>query len=127
MPDIKRLPDAEFELMRIIWNNETPITTNRIMEHLGSNKKWKPQTVLTMLVRLVEKEFLASGKTGRERHYTPLITEDAYMEIETSSFKSRYFGKSLGSLIKTMYDGQDLTDADVDELQQWLKLKRNNL
>ena len=57
---IKRLPDSEFEVMKVIWSNEPPITTLQIMEKLDSGKDWKPQTVLTMLVRLIEKGFLIS-------------------------------------------------------------------
>ena len=127
MPDIKRLPDAEFEIMRVIWNNDVPITTMNIMDKLDPSKKWKPQTVLTMLVRLVEKEFLESGKIGRERNYTPLISEADYMEVETVSFKSRYFGNSLGSLIKTMYDGEDMSEDDLSDLQKWLATKRKTV
>ena len=127
MPEIKRLPDAEFEIMRVIWNNEVPITTMNIMDKLDPSKKWKPQTVLTMLVRLVEKEFLESGKIGRERNYTPLISEADYMEVETVSFKSRYFGNSLGSLIKTMYDGEDMSEDDLSDLQKWLSAKRKTI
>ncbi|MCL1990556.1 MAG: BlaI/MecI/CopY family transcriptional regulator [Defluviitaleaceae bacterium] len=121
MSNIKRLPDAEFEIMRIIWHHPTPITTMQIVDKLGEEKKWKPQTVLTMLVRLVEKNFLTSGKNGRERNYTPVISETDYMQIETGDFISRYRGNSVGSLIKTMYDGKNITDSDLEELKLWLK------
>ena len=68
MPMIKRLPDAEFEIMKIIWNSTPPVTTAQIMEKLGNEKDWNPQTVLTMLVRLIEKGFLTSERAGRERN-----------------------------------------------------------
>jgi len=122
--EIKRLPDAEFEIMKIIWKNPSPITTLGIIDNLGTKKKWKPQTVLTMLVRLVEKEFLTSEKIGRERNYTPIISEQSYMQIETGNFMSRYAGNSVGSLIKTMYDGGDMSEADIEDLERWLEEKR---
>jgi len=118
---IKRLPDSEFELMRIIWRSEPPIKTNEIMEQLKSDIKWKPQTVLTMLVRLIEKGFLKSSRVGRERNYTPIINEQEYMSIETDEFITRYRGNSIGSLVKTMYDGRNMTDEDLNELKKWLK------
>jgi len=121
MSHVKRLPDAEFEIMKVVWRNPSPITTMQIVEKLEADKNWKPQTVLTMLVRLVEKKFLTSGKNGRERNYTPVITEDDYMQVETGDFMSRYSGNSVGSLIKTMYDGKDITDADLADLKSWLK------
>jgi predicted transcriptional regulator len=120
---IKRLPDTEFELMRIIWGNEPPITTARIIEELGENDGRKPQTVLTMLVRLIEKGFLSSERVGKERNYTPIIGEKEYMNIETGEFISRYRGGSVGSLVKTMYDGKDLSQEELDELKKWIKEK----
>lgn len=117
---IKRLPDSEFEVMKIIWNSEPPITTLQIMEKLDSSKVWKPQTVLTMLLRLIEKGFLKSERVGRERNYTLLIQEQEYMQIEANNFMGRYRGNSVGNLIKTLYDGQNLSQDDLQELKNWL-------
>jgi len=123
MPNFKRLPDTEFELMRIIWQHEPPVTTATIIQDLGDSVKWKPQTVLTMLVRLIEKGFLSSERVGKERNYTPIISGPEYMSVETGEFMSRYRGNSIGSLVKTMYDGKDLTKEELAELKRWLKEK----
>jgi len=124
---IKRLPGTEFELMKIIWRNqwkdEPPMTTNAIMAQLPSDNNWKPQTVLTMLIRLMEKGFLTSSRIGRERNYRPLISEEDYMDVETGEFIARYRGNSVGSLVKTMYDGKSLSQRDIKELKKWLKSK----
>ena len=121
---VKRLPDAEFEVMKVVWNSTPPVTTLEIMEKLESGKDWKPQTVLTMLVRLIEKGFLKSERVGRERNYTPAIQEQDYMQVETGDFLKRYSGNSVGSLVKTLYDGQNLSQEDLLELQKWLAEKR---
>jgi len=123
MTDIKRLPDAEFELMKIVWRNEPRITTSKIIDALGDGSNWKPQTVLTMLTRLIEKGFLTSERVGRQRNYTAVVNEAEYMNVETGGFMARYRGNSIGSLVKTMYDGKDLTEEEVNELRQWLKEK----
>jgi len=117
---VKRLPDAEFEVMKVIWNATPPVTTLEIMDKLESDKDWKPQTVLTMLVRLIEKGFLKSERVGRERNYTPAIQEQDYMQVETGDFMKRYSGNSMGSLVKALYDGQDLSKEDLKELKNWL-------
>ena len=106
--------------MKVIWKNTPPITTLQIIENLGPDKNWKPQTVLTMLARLVEKGFLKSDRVGKERSYSPAIQEQNYMQIETSDFMKRYQGNSLGSLVKTMYDGHNLSPEDLQELKEWL-------
>lgn len=116
----KRLPDAEFTVMRTIWHLEEPITSNRIMQQLDDDHAWKPQTLLTILARLTEKGFLDSKREGRERSYTPLISEKEYLEVETGSFLKRYAGNSLGKLVKTLYAEGDLSREDLDELKEWL-------
>lgn len=116
----KRLPDAEFTVMKIIWNIEDPINTHRIMECLNKEISWKPQTLLTMLARLCEKGFLSSSRNGKERVYTPLISEDEYFAVETNNFLKRYSGNSIGNLVKTLYSEGELSANDLDELKNWL-------
>lgn len=118
--NIKRLPDAEFTVMKAIWHSKAPVTTHTIMEHLSSDISWKPQTLLTMLARLTEKGFLNSERVGRERCYTPIISEKEYLDIETGNFLQRYAGNSLGKLIKTLYAEGDMTKEDIAELREWL-------
>jgi len=120
MAVIKRLPDSEFEIMRVIWESTPPVTTLQIMDKLRACKDWKPQTVLTMLIRLIEKGFLHSDRIGRERNYTPAISQREYLMIETGDFINRYSGNSIGSLIKTLYDGEALSRDDLSELREWL-------
>ena len=118
---IKRLPDAEFEIMHIIWQNTPPISTNQIISCLDSNKTWKPQTVLTLLVRLIDKGFLYSEKIGKERTYAPLISQKDYLSIETNSFFDRLHSSSIRSLVNTLYDGKKLSEEDVADLKKWLE------
>ena len=123
MKDIsKRLPDAEFNVMKVIWNLASPITTNKITNKLADNT-WKPQTLLTVLKRLSEKGFLNIIKDGKEHQYEVLIKEDEYLEIETGSFLKRYAGNSIGALVKTLYSEGDLTEDDINELRGILEQK----
>jgi predicted transcriptional regulator len=117
---IKRLPDSEFEIMEIIWDHSPPMTTLQIMEKMKPDRHIKLQTLLTMLFRLVEKGFLTSERVGRERNYSPVISKQNYMRIETGTFMERHYINSIGSLIKTFYDGHELSPEDIKELQDWL-------
>jgi len=38
---MKRLPDAEFEVMKAIWNYEPPVTSSMIMKYLDGEKSWR--------------------------------------------------------------------------------------
>jgi predicted transcriptional regulator len=117
---IKRLPDAEFEVMKTVWRMEPPVTTLQIIGSLETDKAWKAQTVLTMLLRLTEKGFLKSERVGRERCYTPIIPEQEYLRVETGDFVRRYAGHSIGSLVKALSADSGLSPEDMRELREWL-------
>lgn len=125
MSAIVKLPDAEFEIMKVVWSNEPPITTNIVMEQLGKGKEWKPQTVITLMLRLVERGFIRTEKNGKVRTYFPLICKEDYLKFETGDFMERFHGNSFASLIATLYDGNKLKDSDLDQLTKWLNEKRD--
>ena len=121
MSDLKKLPDAEFEVMKTVWQNEPPITTNMLMAQLGNKKEWRLQTLITLLLRLVDRGFLRTEKNGKERTYYPLVDKEQYLKFETSSFIDRFHNHSIVSLVDTLYDGKELKESDLDELSKWLK------
>lgn len=121
---IKRLPDGEFAILKVIWQLPNPTTSAKIMEKLGADKHWKPQTLLTVLARLTEKGFLNSVRKGRERHYTALISEDEYLEVEASDFLKRYSGHSMGGFVKTLFSSNTFSENELDELRSLLNKEK---
>ena len=124
MDHIKQLPNAEFDVMKVVWANDPPITTGIVMEQLGGEKEWKAQTIASLMLRLIERGFLRTEKNGKERTYYPLISKEEYLRFETGSFIRQYHGSSFLSLVSTLYNGKELTDSDLDELLKWAKERR---
>ena len=120
MAFVKKLPDSQFEIMRIIWQNTPPMSTNQIISCLDPDNTWTPQTVLTLLARLIEKGFLQSEKVGKERTYSPLITREEYLRVETGSFFDKLHENSVLSLVNTLYDGKKLSNKEIADLRDWL-------
>ena len=119
---IKKLPDAEFEVMKIVWENEPPITSTTIMEQFGNEKGWKaPQTAITLLLRLVERGFLRTEKNGKEREYYPLVTKEDYLKFETENFLKTYHENSFASFVSTLYDNADISKKDIEEIVRIIK------
>ena len=125
MDKIKKLPDAEFEVMKVVWANEPPVTTAVIMEQIGKEKEWKIQTIVSLMLRLAERGFLRSEKNGKEREYFPLVAREDYLKFEAGNFMKQYHDNSLFNLINTLYDDKALTDEDIDELLKWAKERRD--
>ena len=125
MKKMKKLPDAEFDIMQVVWANEPPITTNIIMQQLGNERKWKAQTVISLMLRLVERGFLSTEKNGKERTYFPIVEKEDYLQFETGNFMKQFHNNSFLNLANTMYDNKVLTDEDIDELLEWAKERRS--
>lgn len=121
---MKRLPDAEFEIMKVVWANDPPITTNIIMEQLGKTRNWKAQTVISFMLRLVERNFLRTEKKGKERAYYPLVSKEDYLKFETDYFMRQYHESSFLNLVNTLYADEALSDKDIDELIRWAEERR---
>lgn len=124
MSTIKKLPDAEFDVMKVVWANDPPITTNMVLEQLGKQREWKAQTVITLMLRLVDRGFLRTEKVGKERTYYPLVGKEEYLKFETSNFVRQYHDNSVLGLIGTLFDDKALDDEDIDELLRLAKERR---
>lgn len=118
---LTKLPDAEFEVMSEVWRNIPPVTTTLLMKHLGNEKNWKLQTLITLLNRLTERGFLRSEKLGKERTYYPCIGHEDYIRYETDIFVERYHDNSLLQLVNAFSGNNKLSKEEIDELSTWLK------
>lgn len=115
---ITKLPDAEFEIMNSLWKGDKPMTTRGIEKLL--DKKWKIQTILTLLKRLEDKGFVHSTKEGKERIFVPLIKEDDYLLFETKYFMKKYHNNSFVSLFSTFCKEDKVEEKAKEELTEWL-------
>lgn len=63
MKNLPQISEAEYEVMKIVWNN-APINTNEITDVLTQTTKWSPKTIQTLIKRLVNKGALSYEKTA---------------------------------------------------------------
>ena len=61
MQEIPKITEAEYEIMKVVWNNE-PISTNDIVKKFESISEWSPKTVKTLLSWLFKKGALSYEK-----------------------------------------------------------------
>ena len=125
MNQLRKLPDTEFEIMKVVWANEPPITTATVMEQLGKHCGWKAPTAISLMLRLVKKGFLRTEKNGKERTYFPLVKKEDYLEFETGNFMRMYHENSFFNLVNTLYNGKQISDGDIEELMKRIKERRS--
>lgn len=118
----KKMSDTEFEVMKVVWSNDkVPITTNLILDKLGKKRHWKLPTILSLMTRLVEKEYLKTEKNGKERTYYPIVKKEDYLKNETKRFLKSYHENSISNFVDILYSDEKMTSNDVKEILKILE------
>lgn len=121
---MKRLPDSELEIMMIIWDLNKPVTRVEIEEKLGGERKLSPTTILSFLSRLQEKGFLKVQKSGKNNVYLAMIEREDYMRTESRNILKRLYQNSAKNFLAALYDGDSLTEEELEELEDYISKKR---
>lgn len=119
MPTLTRLPDAELQVMQAVWALPVPAQTGSIRVKLEETRPWNLSALQTLLSRLVDRGFLSTAKEGRQRSYTPLVTEREYLAFENRPYLNGRRG-ALPDLVAALYESHSLTRSDLEELRAYL-------
>lgn len=120
MNKASKISDAEFEVMKVIWDN-APVKSAKIIEILSSKTNWKQNTVLTLISRLVKKKVLSYKKEGKGYVYSPLVSKEECVKELGASFVNRFFDGSLMPMLAYFTGSGKLTDEEKSELMKMLE------
>lgn len=95
---IRRLPDAELEVMQALWDCPGPAARSDIEHVLFPAHPMATTTLLTLLSRLGEKGFVSIEKDGRRSYYTARVSKDAYLAARAAPFSRSSAGAACPPL-----------------------------
>jgi predicted transcriptional regulator len=121
---MKKLPDSELEIMLIIWEYGRPVNRFEIESKLDKERKLSPTTILSFLSRLQEKGFLDVTKDGKNNIYSAIIDRESYMQSESKNMLKKLYKNSVKNFLTALYDGNNLSEEDLEELEDYIKEKR---
>ncbi|WLV23802.1 BlaI/MecI/CopY family transcriptional regulator [Aciduricibacillus chroicocephali] len=119
MRELPQISEAEYKVMKVIWKHE-PISTPEVVELVSKEADWKPNTIQTMLARLVKKKVLKAHKEGRAYIYSSLVEEFEYIEGRSRTFLENFFGGALSSMVLNFIENDKLSKEEIAELQRIL-------
>ncbi len=117
---MKKLGEAEFEIMQVIWETEAPVTSSFILKELQERRKWQLSTLMTSLSRLVDKGFISCDRTTGSNLYSSIISENDFKAKESKNFLERLYNNSIQNMVATLYSNKAIKDSDMDELRKFL-------
>ena len=119
---MQQISESEFILMKIIWKKGGTALFSQIMEELESEQnEWKNNTVLTLLSRLVSKNYVKTRKIGRRNEYIAVISEQEYQAVQTHGFLDKVYAGSVKNLVTTLLRQDILTEQEWTEIEAFWK------
>lgn len=119
MKNLPQISEAEFEVMKIVWEY-APINTNEITERLMKTTAWSPKTIQTLIKRLVDKGALAYEKQSRVFVYSPLVKENEYIGQESNSFLKKFYNGDITAMVSAYIENDKLSEQELDPLRALL-------
>lgn len=117
---IRRLPDAELEVMQALWACDAPADREAIEAVLHRTHPMAVTTLLTLLTRLREKDFVAVEKQGRKSFYTPRVSREDYLASQSKRFLERLCGGSISAFANALCQS-GLTREELAQLRSLLE------
>lgn len=118
---MKRLSEAEQDIMMVIWQAGGTVSSSYVQEKLQDTRGWKKTSVLTFLTRLARKGYVKQEKDGKTNVYTPLLSYETYSGREGKQILERMYQNSVRNFVAALVDGEELEEADLRELRAYLE------
>src|SRR5262249_6975705 len=114
MPSLPQISDAEWDVMRIVWE-QGPLTAGDVVRHVAGAKDWHPRTVKTLLGRLVRKGAVEMKGDGGRFVYRARISREACRREESRSFLTRVFDGAVTPALVHFIRQAELSKEEIEQ------------
>lgn len=118
--DNVNLTAAEWNVMECIWE-EAPQTAMQLVARLHERVGWAKSTTMTMLSRMEKKGLLTCTGSEKPKHYATALRREDAVRQETKSFVKRVYRGSVGMMMSSLVEQQELTRGEINQLYAILK------
>jgi BlaI family penicillinase repressor len=115
------LSKAEAQVVRAVWKLCEARVRDVADTLAGEGNKADFATVQTYLRRLKAKGYLRTRREGRADVYVAAVKPGSVMREVVGDFVKRIFGGEALPLMQQLIEDQDLSDDEIDQLQQALE------
>ena len=122
MEKIPQISEAEYENMKIIWD-ESPISTNDVCKKVPASHNWSQKTIHTLLSRLTAKHVITYEKRGRMYYYYPIISKKRYLNQENHQFLNRFYNGEMAPMLSSLLSDEKISDQELNAMYQLIRKK----
>lgn len=122
---VRRISNAEWEVMRVVWTYGT-VKSSDIIMILGKGRKWSDSTIKTLIGRLVKKNLLTSYREGRAYIYQALLDETLLQKEALATVLDGICQRQhTRLLLERLYD-LPMTLEEIEAFQELLEIKKES-
>lgn len=107
--------ESEYRFCLILWEHE-PVSASALAKLCQEQLGWKRTTTYTVIKRLGERGVLKN----EDGLVTALVSKDQVQASEIDELVEKRFEGSVPSFIAAFAKRQDLTEADLNEMQRMI-------
>lgn len=116
---IAELTEAQWEIMRVVWEQE-PCAAGNVQEALAKSRDWAYATVKVTMDRMVEKGFLRIERIRNLQLFRSCIGEVEARRGELRRMLKRGFGGALTPLLKFLIEHEGLSKEEAAQLREFV-------
>ncbi|MBQ3815810.1 MAG: BlaI/MecI/CopY family transcriptional regulator [Clostridia bacterium] len=107
--------ESEYRFCLILWENE-PIRSGKLVKLCRERLGWMPTTTYTVIKRLSERGVLINENSV----VRSLVSKEEVQASELDELVEKTFEGSLPAFIAAFTKRKDLSEADIDEVQEMI-------
>jgi BlaI family penicillinase repressor len=119
------LTEAEWTIIKAIWEDE-PCSAPDVQQKLAKATKWTYSTVRTLMDRMVAKGLLAAEKVRNLTLYRSRVSRRQAQRSELLYTLKHAFNGALTPMVQCLLDTGELTEAELSQIEDLLKQKKNS-
>jgi BlaI family transcriptional regulator, penicillinase repressor len=123
---IASISDAEVEVLKQLWV-KSPLSAQEIIGRMEQSGNAHPNTIKTLINRLLTKGALRFKEENRRYLYFPVVKKVDFYRLKTETFLNKFFDGELPPLVSFFSSQKKLSDKQIQELKQLVdKLEADN-
>ena len=116
------ISESEWKIMELLW--EKPMTITQLTKALYEETKWKKNTVIAFLNRMVEKGSVYYEEGEKARVYYPMAKKNEVAVEEAKGLVERFFSGKRSLMISALAGREKFSESELDELCDLLNIER---
>lgn len=113
---MNQLTKAEEQLMQFLWQKKRAFTKDLIEAY--AEPRPASTTVITLLKRMQEKDFVGYNEYGRSREYYPLVEKDVYFSKQVNTMIKDFFNDSASQFASFFTEKTNLSENELEDLRR---------